>query len=281
MIPSLERFATHEHSQAPELWEGVRLAFAPCLGVTGDRLLDFSRFGNHATLTAMDVNTAWTNQSGRLAISYVGGGTDRVEGVAPFSLATFSQPFTWSAWIYVRAYRGSAATAPFTNTYFTAGNIGTSDFNTCAFILIGRQVNLLSSSTGSSWNLGDPVSGTGIGTTQIDAGVWAHIAITRSIGGVYTAWLNGKSDGSRTLTSNLRFNNSTLRIGCHYALNTTFDSDGFVDDMFIWDRQLSPDAMSQLYQLDRGGMFVPERRRPVVFDFGSSRRRRLLMMGQT
>lgn len=280
MTASYQHYATHDESDFPHLWRGVVGAWAPCLGPSGTRLHDHSGRANWGTLTDRTPVDAWVVQSGQYALDFAGGGTDRVEGISPISLATFSQPFTWSAWIRVRAYRGSSAIPPYTNTYFPIASIGTANFQMASLGLINKQVNLLASSNGSSWTIGDPPSGNGIGTTQIDAGVWVHVAASRSAGGVYTAWLNGKNDGTRTLASNLQFNNNTLRIGSHYALNTIFDADGFVDDLTIWDRELQFGDMQELYQIGRGGMYTPRRRRRA-YSYRPSLRRRLILTGQT
>jgi hypothetical protein len=221
----------------------------------------------------MTLSSCWVVSGGKYALDFVGGGTDRVEGISPISLAEFSQPFTWSAWIRIRSWRGIPASAPFNSTYSSIASIGTANFQTASFQLIDRKVQLLASSNGSSWTVGDPVNATGIGSTSLDLATWYHVAVTRNSAGIYTAWINGKSDGTRTLAANLQFNNSTLRIGSHYALNTDFDTDGQVDDMLLFDRALSATEMSNLYQSGRGGVYK-QLRRTRLAKAASARRRR-------
>ena len=42
--PSFQDYGTYDESAYPELWDGVVGYWAPCLGPTGTRLFDVSRF---------------------------------------------------------------------------------------------------------------------------------------------------------------------------------------------------------------------------------------------
>jgi hypothetical protein len=48
----------------------------------------------------------------------------------------------------------------------------------------------------------------------------------------------------------------------------------------LWDRGLSANEVDQLYQIGRGGMLTPRRRRRAYFAGVSGLRRRLLLTGQ-
>lgn len=68
--PSLSDFGTHDESAYPELWRGCVGAWAPCLGPTGLRLHDLSRYRNWGTLTNMDAATDWVVSGGRYALDF-------------------------------------------------------------------------------------------------------------------------------------------------------------------------------------------------------------------
>jgi hypothetical protein len=183
-----------------------------------------------------------------------------------------------AAWIYVRSFRGSTSTV-YPNSYFTAVNIGTANFACACLMLVDKKVQFLASSNGSSWTIGEPANGVGIGQTSVDLATWTHIAVTRNTNGVYTAYRNGRADGSRTSTANLNITSNLVRIGCHYALNTVFDTDGFIDDCLFVQRAMTEPEIRQLYQIGRGGMLTPRRRRRA-YSMATGLRRRLLLTGQ-
>ena len=56
----------------PSLWDGCVGAWAPCLGPNGLSLRDNSGFGNHGTLTNMDVGSDWIVNDGRYCLDYDG-----------------------------------------------------------------------------------------------------------------------------------------------------------------------------------------------------------------
>jgi hypothetical protein len=259
--------------RSSNFWQGVVGYWSATAGPSGYRLLDRSGRGNHGTLTNMAASR-WAGSVGGWTLDYAAGSANRVEvTTSPLSVATVAtQPFTIAAWINVRAYRGDS-------TYFTAVNIGTANFSCACLILVDRKVQLLASSNGSSWTIGDPPTGTGIGQTSVDLATWTHVAVTRDTSGLYTAYRNGRADGSRTSAANLNITSNLVRIGCHYALNTAFDTDGFIDDCLFAQRAMPEAEIAQLYQIGRGGMLTPRRRRRA-YSVATGLRRRLLLTGQ-
>ena len=56
----------------PELWRGCVGAWNPGLGPTGLTLRDWSGFGNHGTLTNMELDTDWTPSQGKWSLALDG-----------------------------------------------------------------------------------------------------------------------------------------------------------------------------------------------------------------
>jgi hypothetical protein len=91
-------------------------------------------------------------------------------------------------------------------------------------------------------------------------------------------FLDGKSDGTATFASDLLINNSTLRIGGHYGGNTTFDTDGFIDDFRIYNRALTETEIRQLAS-KRGIGLQPRPKQYTYYQFPSGSKRRRLLTG--
>jgi hypothetical protein len=83
------------HPLYPELWRGCVGAWNPGLGPTGLTLRDWSRFGNHGTLTN---GPTWQVSSGRCGINFDGTNdyNDYGVGINIYGLSRFSCSF----WIY-------------------------------------------------------------------------------------------------------------------------------------------------------------------------------------
>lgn len=105
------------------------------------------------------------------------------------------------------------------------------------------------------------VDGTGTqvtGTTPIPSRKWSHIAVTRaSSGGAIKVYLNGRQDGSGTDSDTLSFG-CALTIGyqefptgaaCLGGTPIQTSYDGRIDDVRVYDRELSSAEILRLYQL--------------------------------
>jgi hypothetical protein len=225
-----------EYAVHKELWKGCVLATLgpqPDKGITAR---DFSGNRNHGTLTN---GPTWSNQSYRgqsvRCASFAGGVNDSIEfGVLPgFDWTTYTSPFTITTWGYARTWRGVIG-----SEIFNLAAIGTVDFQSVSFVIWQKKLSLIADSDGvTGWNIGDAPP---IGASLISLETWYHVAITRSSAGVYSAWVNGALDGTKTFASNLVTNNTTFAIGRHYAGNTKYDADGLLSDFRVYDRKLSP-----------------------------------------
>ena len=104
-----------------------------------------------------------------------------------------------------------------------------SNFGPFLIVINGTTVLYYLSSTGSSWNIANGVSG---GTVSV--GAWAHVALVRS-GSTFTPYVNGVAGTTTTSASALAVNTHNVLIG---ALQTSAPSiaelfNGYIDDLRI------------------------------------------------
>jgi hypothetical protein len=129
-------------------------------------------------------------------------------------------------------------------------NFGTGDFTIETWVYFNSLANLpvlfqkMSGTTGWFIEVGASTVYFGWGTgsssqyiaftASLSTGVWYHLAVTR-IGSTLNAFVNGTSPGSQTLASaNLSYDNSVNAIiGGFYAGTTTYDLNGYIDDLRI------------------------------------------------
>ncbi len=236
--PSWQHFATHERSAYPELWDGVRAYYAPCLGPSGTRLHDVSGLNNWGTLTNMDAATDWVVDGGRYALDF-DGTNDRLDLA---SSVTFSGDFTLNIWIYPRSNNGITWTNSangLTTVFFDLGSsrIGTrgevstlnyfaapSILNAWTMITVRRQSNSFGMFFNSRPSTTSPIAGT---------------------------------------TGNFVFN----RFGISFQLILT--NNCLAGEQIMSHRAMSQNEINQLYQIGRGGMLTPATV-PALFAFPSN-----------
>ncbi len=261
MIPSLEHFATHEHSEYPHLWESVALSLAPCLGVQGPRVQDFSGRGNFATLVNMDPATNWVVDGGQYALDF-GSTNDYVE--TSFRRAGGQVQLAFSIWIK-RAV----------NNFFFVGDAAGSTGLAVEFYPSTIYFNFASTQSSYSQLSFTPDNN------------WHHFAfLYNCFGSSNTERAKIFIDGSERVSTyptptptSLLAPSQNFAIGIRYWFSV--QNAAIFDDCIFWNRTPTQNEISELYQIGRGGMYTPKIRHPMVFDFGSALRRRLLMTGQT
>ena len=243
----------------PELWRGCVGAWAPCLGPTGLTLRDWSKLGNHGTLTN---GPSWAASQGRYAISV--DGTD--DNVVSLTAKTLSKTpgLSISQWIFRNALTQKGAFfkcgSPVSNTGYglSVGEVANSDFS-------GDTLNFLL----------EGVAYASCGVT-LEATRWYHIALI-IVGNTAKAYLNGVLVATNTSYTLLDPANATLYIGGYSTgggINRYMT--GMVDDCIAYQRVLSDNEI-RLLASRRGIAYelAPRRRSRVAVQF--NRRRRLLL----
>ena len=261
MIPSLEHFATHDDSEYPHLWEGVSLALAPCLGVQGSRLQDFSGRGNVGTLVNMDPAEDWLVDGGQYALDF-DGVNDRV--LVPNSSAfDIPKDITISFWVNTASKfsnveliqkmgAGESRVASSWEAYLHAAG-------TVWFRLNGTENNLIS-------------------TSNLPLSRWVNV-VCQKRGATIAIFFDAVGVGTLGGQPDINISTGSLTLGAYP--DGSFPIKALFDDIRIYDRALSQNTLRELFQIGRGGTYTPKIRHPMVFDFGSALRRRLLLTGQT
>jgi len=249
-LPSWEHFGTHGQSAYPELWDGVRAYYAPCLGPSGTRLADLSGRNNWGTLTNMDAATDWVVDGGRYALDF-DGSNDHV----PISSGAFfpsgSAPRSMSIWFkitsdgnYSIAGYGANNNNQRFNFFRSTNLIGTN--------VIGIEIT-------NSWSL----------FPFVNDSKW-HMLTAVYPGGTLSAtlhYLDGMPQTPTAITGGANTPNTVATFASIAELpgQSAFYYAGRLDDYIIWDRVIGSADALQLYQIGRGGMLTPRRRRRAYF----------------
>ena len=244
--PSWSDYGTYDESAHPDLWSGVVGYWAPCLGRTGLRLHDVSRYNNWGALTNMDAATDWVIDGGQYALDFDGSNDFVLIGSQSALSGAFAR-MTKAIWIR------PAQTA--IQKYVFA------DFNTSG------TTSRLSISHDTKAKAFQNTATSLTSTTTLAIGQWYHIVVTRNDGtgagntGLMSLYLNGVLEASTSYSytspvlqvSGEQLSRSNATYGDYYS--------GLSDEAAIWNRALTPNEVRSLYQLGRGGMLERRRRR--------------------
>jgi hypothetical protein len=235
--------------KSSNLWQGVVGYWSASAGPSGYRLLDRSGRGNHGTLTNMDAATDWVVDGGRYALDF-DGSNDRLDLA---SSVTFSGDFTLNIWIYPRANNGITWTNSangLTTVFFDLGSsrIGTrGEVSTLNYFAAPSILN-----------------------------AWTMITVRRQSNSLSMFFNSVPSTTSPIAgtTGDFVFN----RFGISFQL--ILPNNCLAGEQIMSSRAMSQNEINQLYQIGRGGMLTPRRRRRAYFAGVSGLRRRLLLTGQ-
>jgi hypothetical protein len=261
MRASFQDYGTYDESAHPDLWDGVVGYWSPCLGPTGTRLHDVSRFGNWGTLTNMDAATDWAIDGGQYALDFDGSNdTVRVESASPLE-----RPFlTVAAWINPAA---------FPNAYNTV---------ICKNEAINRYCTILAKSNGKMAYYvyaSNAVFIDGSGSTTLSVHTWYFVAMSYSEATGLRTYVNTTSQGTAAANGAQTTGSTFIQIGSHDQALAGGTSgryfSGKIDNVCCWNRILTDAELRRVYELGRGGMLERRRRRRVysVQDTGNRRRR--------
>jgi len=194
---------------------------------SGTTAEDKSGQGNNGTLTNMDPATDWVDgKVGSGALDF-DGSNDYVDAGSSSSLRFHTGDFTVTGWIKSDSLTGTRTLG---TTYL--------DLNTGWFF--GTSNSKLGYYT-NAWKSAN---------TTLVTGQWYHIGITVDASGNYIFYLNGNSDGSgaSTLPANTT---ESFKIGAYGASGGLGRFDGLIDEVRIYNRALSANEISRLYNLGK------------------------------
>ncbi len=249
--PSWQHFATHEESEFPELWRGVRGYWAPCLGPSGTQLHDVSGLNNWGTFNNMDPPTDWVVDSGRYALDF--------DGTNDHVLSSLSVPFSGnvelsiSVWVYVPTGAPS--------------NIGVCGFGNSLTALQAFGIwfaSRVSNSFAVEFAGGNPAQTTG----TVPRNQWNLITATKRPGAINATTgliFNGVPQAVTGSSSTPNVTQTAMTIG---VWTPTYNADYFqgrIAEVILHNRVITAAEAMQMYQIGRGGMLTPRRRRRAYF----------------
>lgn len=238
--PSLEDYATHDESRFPELWNGCALAVFAGLGPSGNSVYDQSRSLNQLDIAGpTTADYLWATRNGWPMWRFSRLDTGRLDGKYPLSFdLSAAKNFSIAGFFEITEYAIEYS--------FPMVTIGTGDWMamTCG-VYVGSFVFLFSQ-TGTGWTF--------FYGSSSSLNTLYHFAVTKK-GTEYIMYINGYRVSNANY-ANCVLNNLTVRIGAHYGLNVDYMSNGYIDDVRIYDRTLSPDEVMILAS-QRGIAYMP------------------------
>jgi hypothetical protein len=248
MKPDWGYYGTYDESAHADLWDGVVGYWAPCLGPTGTRLHDLSRWNNWGTLTNMDPPTDWVIDGGQYALDF--------DGVNDFVSTTAdgqkAQNLTVSFWCYHRTQNKSLVSI--IDNDHSGGEIG-------GWVVQSEQA-ISTRAYYFTYRAASGFLATG-STLVIPLNTWSLITYTKS-GTLVRGFRDGQQIYSTTVADAVIIYKAVTKIGIGDCVSVPFRQfNGLLDDVIIWNRGLSPNEVQRLYQLGRGGMLERRRRRRV------------------
>ena len=245
----------------PELWRGCVGAWSPSLGPTGLTLRDWSKYGNHGTLTNGPV---FAPSVGRYAILF-DGSNDYVSLGSPIT----AYPFSVSAWWYPTDMTVFSA-------IFAISAAGGNDRRWTMEMRNNTEGNVLALTAQSA-----PTYSQTNSTASCVVNTWQHCAAVFTSATSRTIYLRGGNSATGT-TSVTPSGIDTTAIG--RLVNVTNPSGalyakGSIDDVMLFNRALSASEVLRLSS--RRGIayeMAPRRRSSSAVQFN---RRRRLLLGST
>jgi len=196
---------------------------------------DSSPFGNHGTLSTNDGENKSVEGKIARALSF-DGVNDYVE--VPYNPIFKNSKYTVEAWVKIFSYPPTSTQSfDITGMYQSGSNINS--------LQIYSDGKVQSNYNDGSWKVVK-------GETILELEKWYHLVavIFPPNGYIY---VNGKLDGSRSDIGTLILNKGNLRIATFVTAPDDYHvaTDGFIDEVRIYNRALSADEIKEHY---RGGM---------------------------
>jgi hypothetical protein len=215
------------------LTDGLIGAWCPSLGPSGYTLLDRSGRGNHGTLTNMDAATDWVGGPGGWVIDG-DGSNDRVHT----ALRLPTSGMTYCGWVLIRSFKSGFINRPFGEADNAVGTAGSS-------IILNAGGPYVAMRGGSARDI-NASSAAATSTNQ-----WYHWAVTLS--DAPRVWRNGILIATGTGSTIASWNKGFKILADDDAGGST-TINGQVSDVGVWNRALTQNEISQLWQLRQGGL---------------------------
>lgn len=224
------------YAKYPELHRGRVAGYCPSLGNTADRLWDFSGNGNHGTmLPTFATGPAWDVSEGRYASNFTG--TNYVD-CGTSELLNITGDITLSVWVETTAV----------SKYVISKLAGCANALNVYSLHLNESGKAVFTTSGNANILA--------GAVMVNDGAW-YFLVARINGTAMSLFIDGVADGTATVTT-ARYSNAAAvtEIGAVSVCGSGSNLSGLIDDAQIYNRALSQNEITQLYQLGRGGSYA-------------------------
>ena len=253
----------------PNLWHGRVGSWCSSLGPSGGVLWDHSGFCNHGTLTN---GPTWDVSEGRYAVkfalstAYVNFGTPAALQLSAGGVIAIS------LWLYLDSYSTLTDSGKYfdiLNQWGSGHSVELWMFNPAHYPIDGLRFSTVASSANAAK------------IAPLTTGAWNHVYCehTGGTGGtsriaVNTVFGTNGTENFNSSTAELWLSNDGSRSANSRSLA------GNADDIQIFNRPLSQNEITQLYQLGRGGSYaIAPRRYAVEAVVATGNRRRRVLIG--
>ena len=196
--------------------------------------MDGNSIDSKGTNNGSDSNMTYSYTNSKLNQNAVFNGTNsKINIPSSSSLNSPSSALTYSIWIN--------------------SNITTSQIVAIKYI-VGASGDYFFSINSGAWRAAS-AGGTGtiVNPTSFTTGIWYHLCLTWSSGILLTFYINGVLVGTDNTPGNISSTNFSMDIGSYNA-STFFN--GKIDEIALWNRVLTQNEISQLYN-NGGGLNYP------------------------
>ena len=238
--PSWQDYGTYDESEHAWAWSDIIGLWAPCLGPTGGRIHDISLYGNWGGLVNVTPENLWVIDEGQYCTQLSRTLLQSVS-VQNYRHPTGNFDFTISMWIKWTALDANFAIPFMLGSDMVGGNRG-------YFIWRENASSRVRAEFGSN-------TGVANATSTTPNNVWTHAVGTynRATNRIF---LNGKLEGTVNYTA-ANISGSFLSFG---AAGNNYQTNCRIAEIVVWRKSLTPNEISSLYNLGRGGILQRRRR---------------------
>lgn len=232
-----------DESASPQLRDGLVNAWVACLGVTGNKLLDVSGYGDHGDLTNMDPASDWVVGTQGYALDF-DGTNDYINLTSSFK-ALKDSPFSVSARLKLDSYANAFPE-------FLSLQTDTVRALEFAFSQTASYDGILFGS-GLTWARFHTSGGSSLPGSE------RHVMVTYNGKGAstmsnYKIYLEGVSQ-SLNAAGIFGGNSNSTKIGAQSNLGSAQFWDGQISEILIYNRELNSNEAAELTRLGPGGIF--------------------------
>lgn len=225
----------------PNQWIGCVSAWCPSLGPSGGVLRDWAGYKRDGTLTSMTLDSAWTRSEGKHALAFVRASSQYV------SMPVFpaiNEPLTITAWFRSDDTTNSQEVCMF-------GNVAAVDFYRLNINGAAQTVRAIATDSGTS-RISTSSNTWTVNTWNFGVAVFTSITSR-------TAYLNGIEATPETTAATLNVPD-VFSIGRSEVSGFPNYMSGMIDDVRIYNRELTRTEILAMYRQGRGAGYMIDTR---------------------